>query len=67
MNPDMRDLLEWLDRAPRSYTETMEAWGSHCPRFTTWEDALAEGLIRVVHTQVLLTDNGQTALRTNSI
>ena len=23
----------------------MEAWGSHCPRFTVWEDALEAGLV----------------------
>ena len=63
MNADVRDLLEWVERAPRSYDETMTAWGSHCPRFTTWEDALADGLVRVVHTQVQLTPDGQLALR----
>jgi hypothetical protein len=66
VSPDLRDLLEWLERSPRSYDDTMEAWGSHCPRFTTWEDALAAGLIRVVQTQVRLTENGRAALRTNS-
>jgi len=63
---DLRDLLEWVERSPRSYDETMEAWGSHCPRFTTWEDALADGLIRVVHPRVILTESGQTALHANS-
>ena len=24
----------------------MEAWRSSCPRFTIWEDAIADGLIR---------------------
>ena len=43
----MRDLLSWLDRAPRSYAETMEAWRSSCPRLTIWEDALADGFVQV--------------------
>jgi hypothetical protein len=42
-----RDLLVWLARAPRTYSETMEAWRSSCPRLTIWEDALAGGLVRV--------------------
>jgi hypothetical protein len=25
----------------------MEAWHSHCPRLTIWEDALADDLVRV--------------------
>jgi hypothetical protein len=42
-----RDLLVWLARTPRTYSETMEAWRSSCPRLTIWEDALADGLVRV--------------------
>jgi hypothetical protein len=42
-----RDFLAWVAREPRSYDETMDAWRSHCPRFTIWEDALAEGLVEV--------------------
>ena len=42
-----RDLLEWVAREPRGYGETMDAWRSHCPRFTIWEDAIDDGLIRV--------------------
>jgi hypothetical protein len=40
-------LLAWLGERPRSYGETMEAWHSHCPRLTIWEDALADDLVRV--------------------
>ena len=42
-----RDLLAWVASRPRTYAETMEAWRSSCPRLTIWEDALAEGLVRV--------------------
>ena len=27
--------------------ETIDAWHSHCPRLTIWEDALADDLVRV--------------------
>jgi len=62
VNASLRDLLEWVDRSPRSYGETMDAWGSHCPRFTTWEDALADDLVHVVRARVELTLSGQAAL-----
>jgi hypothetical protein len=42
-----RAFLEWLDAAPRGYEETMAGWRSSCPRLALWEDALADGLIRV--------------------
>lgn len=66
-----RDLLAWLERAPRTYTETMEAWRSHCPRLSIWEDALADGLVRVVLDRstspareiVVVTDEGRAAMR----
>jgi hypothetical protein len=44
----VRELLEWIALRPRSYRETMAAWTTHCPRLTTWEDALAAGLVEVV-------------------
>ena len=43
----MIELLTWLDSRERSYGEAMEAWRTNCPRHPGWEDALAEGLIRV--------------------
>jgi hypothetical protein len=42
-----RDMLEWIANGPRTYAETMDVWRSSCPRLTIWEDALADGLIRV--------------------
>jgi len=65
-----RDFLAWLDRAPRSYAETMEAWRSSCPRLTIWEDALADDLVHVEggkgtpwgQQMVALTDRGRAAL-----
>lgn len=63
-----RELLDWLSVRPRSYVETIEAWRSSCPRLTTWEDALHDGLVRVVRdgrgtpASVGLTPSGLTAL-----
>lgn len=52
-------LLEWIDEGERSYAETMEAWRSHCPRLAVWEDALADGLVRVRDGRVELTPEGR--------
>lgn len=70
IHPLVRDLLVWLDGAPRTYSEVMEAWRSSCPRLTIWEDALADGLVRVERASgvpmgesgVVLTDRGHAAL-----
>jgi hypothetical protein len=53
------ELLRWLAERPRTYAETMEAWTSHCPRLTVWEDALAAGLVRVDGRDVRLTAAGR--------
>jgi hypothetical protein len=44
-------LLAWIEERERTYAETMEAWHSHCPRLTVWEDALADGLVQVVRSR----------------
>jgi hypothetical protein len=48
----------------------MDAWQSHCPRFTLWEDALEAGLIEIEScssspgsAQVRLTSRGQACRR----
>ena len=33
------DLLEWLAKHDRSYDDTMDAWGTSCPKLPVWEDA----------------------------
>jgi hypothetical protein len=65
----MRDFLTWVAGGPRSHADAMEAWRSSCPRFTIWEDALDDGLIRLEcsgatmnETVVLLTPHGQARL-----
>ena len=61
-SPGVEQLLEWVDEGSRSYPETIDAWKSSCPRLTIWEDALAEGLIRIRSGHVLLTDAGRRHL-----
>jgi hypothetical protein len=58
----MREFLTWVVRCPRTYSDAMDAWGSHCPRFTVWEDALAAGLVQVETAGIRLTPLGQSAL-----
>jgi hypothetical protein len=66
----IRELLAWVARRPRTYAEAMEAWQSHCPRYTLWEDALEAKLIRIERgdgmrfgeARVSLTPRGQAAL-----
>jgi hypothetical protein len=61
------ELLSWLSIRPRTYAETIEAWHSHCPRLTVWEDALGERLIRIERgragsSTVALTERGRATL-----
>ncbi len=66
MREDTRELLDWISRGQRSYPEAIEIWQTHCPRHSVWEDALADGLVRVVRngsvSQVALTPEGEAAL-----
>ncbi len=61
-----RELLTWIDTRPRTYREAMDAWRSHCPRLTVWEDAVIDGLIEVERTAggslVRVTEQGRAAL-----
>jgi hypothetical protein len=40
--------LAWIADRPRTYAEAMDAQRSTCPRLTVWEDALDDGLVRVI-------------------
>jgi hypothetical protein len=61
-------LLDWIALRPRSYSETLEVWHTHCPRLPVWEDALAAGLVEVRRdgagdgSLVALTPAGMSAL-----
>lgn len=63
----MREFLVWVAFRPRTYADAMEAWGSHCPRFSLWEDALELELIELesgsITSGVRLTVRGQGTLK----
>ena len=40
-------MLAWIATKPRTYSETLEAWRSTCPRLSIWEDALNAGLLEI--------------------
>jgi hypothetical protein len=66
------DLLAWLAARPRSYEETIEAWKTSCPRLSIWDDAVIDGLVRIVRepgngARVMLTPLGRGALRRSRI
>ena len=62
-------LLDWIGAKPRSYTETIDAWRTSCPRLTIWEDAMSAGLIErvpgssVQNAMVQITEAGKAYLR----
>jgi len=56
-------LLAWIAEAPRTYAQTIERWQTHCPRLAIWEDALADGLVRVERGSVVVTSAGCELLR----
>jgi hypothetical protein len=39
------DLLEWIAKEERSYTDVMEAWRTSCPRLPVWEEANDRGYV----------------------
>jgi hypothetical protein len=59
-------LLAWIDEEPRGYAETVERWKTSCPRLALWEDALADGLVRVEGRCVMLTAGGRELLTAES-
>jgi hypothetical protein len=66
-SPAVLELLEWISPGGRGYSETLEAWKTHCPRLTVWEDALAAGLVEVRRnggdeSQIAVTSAGRSAL-----
>jgi hypothetical protein len=55
-------MLEWLAAEPRSYSETLDAWKTSCPRLSIWEDAVADRLIRIDSGRVHVTPAGKLLL-----
>jgi hypothetical protein len=62
-------LLEWIAERPRTYAESLEAWKTSCPRLSVWDDAVIDGLLRVVPSgngapaTVVVTADGEALLR----
>jgi hypothetical protein len=62
------DLVEWIAREPRLYSEVIETWRTSCPRLTIWEDAVDRGYIvretvAGAGVRVAVTEGGATFLR----
>ena len=55
------DLVEWVERAERTYEETMDAWRTSCPRLPVWEEANDRGLVEraVVNGRVMVRATAQ--------
>jgi hypothetical protein len=68
VSPLTLELLAWISRRPRAYPEAIEAWVSNCPRHPVWDDAVSDGLVRIVRdggasqARVALTAAGEAAL-----
>jgi len=45
LTPLICDLLEWLDREPRSYADVIDGWRTSCPRLPVWEEATDGGYV----------------------
>ena len=63
------DLVEWIAREPRPYSEVIDAWRTSCPRLTVWEDAVDHGYVARRPTgeglRVTVTTAGEEFLREN--
>ena len=69
-DPLVLDLVEWIAREPRLYSEVIETWRTSCPRLTIWEDAVDRGFVtRETVTgagvRVAITAGGEKFLRAN--
>jgi hypothetical protein len=67
-DPLVLDLVEWIAREPRLYSEVIESWRTSCPRLTIWEDAVDHGYVARqsvagVGVRVAITECGQKFLR----
>lgn len=68
IEPLVLDLVEWIGKEARPYSEVMEAWKTSCPRLTVWEDAIDQGfLVREKNAaagqQVAITTAGRAFLK----
>jgi hypothetical protein len=64
------DLVEWVAREPRPYSEVIATWRTSCPRLTIWEDAVDSGYVARetvagLGVMVAVTEEGRKLLRAN--
>ncbi len=63
---NLLEFLKWVAAHPRTYSETMDAWRTSCPRLPVWEDAVDGRLVERVNvgqkTLVQLTGAGRDLL-----
>ncbi len=67
-DPLVLDLVEWIAREPRLYSDVIATWRTSCPRLTIWEDATDLGYVTreaiagsgVI---VMVTEAGESLLR----
>ncbi len=69
-DPLVLDLVEWIGREPRLYSEVIETWRTSCPRLTIWEDAVDRGYVTREPSagrglRVAITESGAKFLRDN--
>jgi hypothetical protein len=66
-DPLVLDLVEWVGREPRLYSEVIETWRTSCPRLTIWEDAVDRGYVmrqpKAGSMRVAITESGTRFLR----
>ena len=62
LTPLIRDLLEWIGRAPRTHAEVMEGWRTSCPRLPVWEEATDNGYVARKGAMIELTPRGRAFL-----
>jgi hypothetical protein len=49
VEPLVLDLLEWIGRKRRPYSEVIEVWRTSCPRLPVWEEANTRGFVERRH------------------
>jgi hypothetical protein len=66
------DLVEWIGREPRLYSDVIETWRTSCPRLTIWEDAVDRGYVARQPAagqgaRVAITESGAAAVEVHHI
>jgi hypothetical protein len=62
ITPLICDLLEWLEREPRTHAQVIDGWRTSCPRLPVWEEATDRGYVSRRGRMVEITDRGRAFL-----